>query len=92
MEPAQVCEEMSGELEDAARWLVAGGLSPRQFCSLLMALEAKKHERFGLKLSIAVSLDGVVHLSLRFAESGELCASMDVDPVSGKAVTQMAYS
>ena len=86
----EICRELSGELEDMARWLSCGELSPGQFRSLLTTLEKKKLERFGMKLSSTVSIDGVVHFSLRFAEGEELCASMDVDPINGKLSTQLA--
>ncbi len=90
MDHAEICKEIAGELEDMARWLSGGELSPGQFRSLLNALEKKKLERFGMKLSSEISIDGVVHFSLRFAENDELCASMDVDPITGKLTTQLA--
>ena len=86
----EICEELSGELEDMARWLSKGGLSPGQFRSLLSTLEKGKLERFGMKLSSTVSIQGVVHFSLRFEENDELCASMEVDPITGKLFTQLA--
>jgi hypothetical protein len=73
-----------------AKWLSRGDLSPGQFRSLLNTLEKKKLERFGMKLSSTVSIDGVVHFTLRFVEADELCASMDVDPIAGKLTTQLA--
>ena len=90
MDHEQVCQEISGELQDMARWLAGGGLSPEQFRLGLTRLEDRKLRRFGLKLSSSVSDDGVVHFSLRFAVNDELCASMDVDPVTGKLVIQPA--
>jgi hypothetical protein len=86
----EVCQELAGELEDMARWLSKGDLSPGQFRSLLNTLEKRKLERFGMKLSSAVSIEGVVHFSLRFSDTDELCASMDVDPVTGKLSIQLA--
>jgi hypothetical protein len=86
----EICTEISGELEDMARWLSKGELSPGQFRSLLNSLEKKKLERFAMKLSSEISLEGVVHFSLRFVENGELCASMDVDPITGKLAIQHA--
>lgn len=85
----EICKELAGELADMAKWLSRGDLSPGQFRSLLNTLEKKKLERFGMKLSSTVSIDGVVHFSLRFAEGDELCASMDVDPITGKLSTQL---
>lgn len=90
MNHEEICKELSGELEDMAKWLSRGDLSPGQFRSLLNTLEKKKLERFGMKLSSTVSIDGVVHFTLRFVEADELCASMDVDPITGKLTTQLA--
>ena len=86
----EACKEISGELEDMARWLSGGGLSPEQFRMSLTRLEAQKLKRFGLKLSSLVSEDRVVHFTLRFSDTDELCASMDVDPMTGKLTTQPA--
>lgn len=88
MDHEQVCQEISGELQDMARWLSGGGLSPEQFRLGLTRLEDRKLKRFGLKLGSSVSEDGVVHFSLRFADTEELCASMDVNPVTGKLTIQ----
>ena len=90
MDHAEICKEIAGELEDMARWLSGGALSPGQLRSLLNTLEKKKLERFGMKLSSEVSINGVVHFSLRFAETDELCASMDVNPMTGKLSIQLA--
>jgi len=73
-----------------ARWLSKGELSPGQFRSLLNSLEKKKLEGRGMKLSSEISIDGVVHFTLQFANTGELCASMDVDPITGKLTCQRA--
>ena len=85
-----ICKELAGELEDMARWLSGGEMGPGQFRLMLNTLEKRKLEKNGMKLSSFVSEDGVVHFSLRFAETDELCASMDVDPISSKLNTQMA--
>lgn len=90
MDHEQACEEISGELQDMARWLSGGGLSPEQFRLGLTRLEERKLKRFGLKLNSSVSDDGVVHFSLRFADTEELCASMDVNPLTGKLAIQPA--
>ena len=86
----QVCKEISGELQDMAGWLAGGGLSPEQFRLGLTRLEDQKLKRFGLKLSSFVSEDGEVHFSLRFSDTDELCASMDVDSATGKLAMQPA--
>ena len=86
----EVCKELSGELQDMARWLSGGGLSPEQFRLGLTRIEDRKLKRFGLKLSSSASEDGVVHFTLRFAETDELCASMDVDSMTGELTVQPA--
>ncbi len=86
----EICREISGELEDAARGLAGGVLSPGQFRILVETLEMKKLTRFGFKLSSRASEDGLVHFSLRFADSGDLCSSMEVNPETGKLFTQHA--
>jgi hypothetical protein len=90
MDHQQVCQEISGELQDMARWLSGGGLSPEQFRLGLTRLEDRKLKRFGLTLNSSVSEDGVVHFSLRVADTEELCASMDVDPATGVLTVQPA--
>ena len=90
MNHSEICKEISGELADMARWLSGGELSPDQFRLLLNTLEKKKLERFGMKLSSTVSTEGVVCFTLRFAQTDELCATMDVDPTTGKLSIQCA--
>jgi hypothetical protein len=86
MEPEQVCKEMAGELEDAARWLAEGGLSEREFQSLLDILEKRKLTGSGFKLTGFRAGDGGVHFTLRSA-ADTLWRVMDVDPKSGKLIT-----
>ena len=86
--PEKICQEISGELEDMARWLSGGGLSPEQFRLGLSRLESQKLLRHGLVLTSSVSEDGVVHFTLRFAETQEFCASMNVDPATGEMTVQ----
>jgi hypothetical protein len=86
----QVCQEISGELQEMAGWLSGGELSPEQFRLGLTRIEDQKLKRFGLRLSSMVSDDGIVHFSLRFADSDELCASMDVDSATGELTVQPA--
>jgi hypothetical protein len=87
-EPHTVCQEISGELKDIASWLSDGELTPEEFQRTVAAFEARKLQRFGFTLSSAISEDGTVHFSLRFADTGELCASMDVDPATGELAIQ----
>lgn len=79
----EICKEISGELEDVARWVAGGGLSPEEYRVLVDSLEERKLKRFGLRLSSIVCDDRVQEFSLRFAETDELCARMDVDPATG---------
>jgi hypothetical protein len=91
-DPSVTGREIAGELSDVAGWLTGGGLSAEQFRRTLITLEAKKVARFGFKLSSAISGGSVVHFSLRCAETGELCASMDVDVETGTVSLQSACS
>lgn len=90
MDHGEICKEIAGELENMARWLSGGELSPGQFRLLLNTLEKEKLRRFGMKLSSTVSIEGVVHFTLRFSENDELCATMDADPITGKLSIQLA--
>ncbi|MEP6672193.1 MAG: hypothetical protein ABJF10_23725 [Chthoniobacter sp.] len=85
-----ICREMSGEMEDMARWLSGGGLSPEQFRLSLTELEGRKLQRFGLKMTSSVSASKIVHFTLRFVETGEFCSSMNVDPATGAMSVQHA--
>jgi hypothetical protein len=86
--PEEICQEISAELQDMARWLAGGGLSAEQFRLGLTRLEDRKLKRFGLKINSSVSDDTVVHFTLRFAETGEFCSSMNVDPATGAMTVQ----
>ena len=89
-DPCELCWEMAGELRDIASWLADGELTPEQLADGVASFEKRKLDRLGFKLSSAVSEGPIVHFSLRFAESGELCASMDVDPRTGDIEVQPA--
>jgi hypothetical protein len=43
-----------------------------------------------LKLTSSTSEHGKVHFTLRFVETEEFCASMDVDPATGEMTVQRA--
>jgi hypothetical protein len=86
--PQELCKEIAGELSDMASWLADGELNPDEFQRTVAAFEARKLQRFGFKLTSAVSENRVVHFTLRFADSEELCASMDVDPSTGEMSIQ----
>lgn len=88
----EICNEISGELQDMARWLSGDDLSPEQYRLALARLEDRKLKRFGLKLSSSVSDDKMVHFTLRFAEADEFCASIDVDPQTGEMTVQSTCS
>jgi hypothetical protein len=87
----EVCREITGELEDVAGWFSGEGMTPERFRQSVVAFEAAKLARFGFRLNSRVSDDGTVHFSLRTVESGELCASMDVDPVTGVLEVQHTF-
>ena len=84
----EICKEISGEVEDMARWLAGGGLSPEQFRLALSRLEDRKLKRFGLILSSSISEDSLVHFTLRFAGTEEFCASMNVNSATGAMTIQ----
>lgn len=88
---AAVCREITGELQEVARWFAGGGVTPERFRQYVAVFEAAKLERLGFRLSSAVSPEGKARFSLRLAESGELCASMDVDPVTGDSEVQYTF-
>lgn len=82
--------EIAGELQDVARWMSGDGMSPERFRVAVTMLEKQKLLRHGLTLSSEISEGPTVHFSLRFADTGELCASMDVNPETGDSELQIA--
>lgn len=81
-DPVELCNEIGGELRDIAIWLSEGQLNPERFRQAVLTLEAAKVARFGFKLSGVGMRDGGTHFELRFADTGELCASMEYDPAT----------
>jgi len=79
---------MVGELADVASWHADSDTPPALFVHTVAALEVRKLRRFGFKLSSSVSGNRLVHFTLRVAETGELCASMDVNPATGEMTAQ----
>jgi hypothetical protein len=86
------CREISGELVDMVQWLSEGDLTPDQFRHTVADLETRKLQRFGFRLISAVGENGLVHFSLRFAKTDDLCASLDVDPQTGELSIQHTCS
>ena len=82
------CKEISTELENAARALSRRLIHPEQFRVLLETVERQTLKRHGFKLSSRVFDAGTVHFTLRYADTSEVCASMDVDPETGALVKQ----
>lgn len=89
-DPRISAREIAEELKDVAQWMSGGGLSPERFRISVAMLEKQKLLRHGLTLSSEISEGPIVHFSLRFADTGELCASMDVDPATGAVEMQIA--
>jgi hypothetical protein len=83
--------ELVGELIDACSWLAHGQTTPDAFRRAVLAFESRKLARHGYHLSSALSPEGPVHFSLRIAETGELCASLDVNPATGDVVIQQTW-
>jgi hypothetical protein len=88
----EVCEEIPNEVMDMAGWLAGEDLSPEHFRLALVRLEERKLTRFGLKMTSFASPDGLVHFTLRFADTDEFCASMDIDPLTGEMTLQRGCS
>ncbi len=86
-----VAHELVGELIDVCSWLADGRAAPDQFRGAVVDFEKRKHERFGYTLHSAVTEYGHVQFSLRHTGSGELCASLDVDPATGQVSVQQAW-
>lgn len=85
-----LCREMSAELSDIVSWLADGELSPEQFAATVLDFEKRKLARLGFSLTSAISSGLLVHFSLRFTATGQLCASMDADPHTGSFEIQSA--
>lgn len=90
IDPCEQGRETAEELKDIAGWLAGGGSTPEQFAHAVCEFERRKLTRLGFSLSSAVSEGPIVHFSLRVAETGELCASMDVHPETGDIDMQFA--
>ena len=90
IDPLASSREIAEEFKDMTQWMSGGGLSPERFRVAVTMLEKQKLLRHGLTLSSEISEGPTVHFSLRFADSGELCASLDVDPVTGEVEMQIA--
>ena len=81
------CREIAGEVKDSMGW-IAQGLRPEQILQFVLDFESRKLARHGLSLIGAISPAGHAVFSLRHVGSGELCASMDVDPRTCVVVAQ----
>jgi hypothetical protein len=79
-DPVELCNEIADELREIAIWLSAGQINPQTFRQAVVTLEAAKVARFGFRLTGVGLRDGGTHFELRFADTGELCASMEFDP------------
>ncbi|MHA3770809.1 hypothetical protein ACXR0O_04655 [Verrucomicrobiota bacterium sgz303538] len=82
--PAEICNEIAGELSEIATWLSAGKMSSERFRQAVLTLEAAKVARFGFALTGQAMREGGTHFELRFADTHELCASMEFDPATGE--------
>lgn len=81
-DPVELCNEIAGELRDMATWLSAGQIDPERFRHAILTLEAAKVARFGFRLTGTGLRDGGTHFELKFADTGDVCASMEFDPVT----------
>ena len=90
--PKVATHELVGELLDVCGWLADGQSTPDAFRRTVVAFEARKHQRLGYTLSSALAPQGLVQFTLRHAASGDLCASLEVDPATGEMVVQQAWA
>ncbi len=89
-DPCALCREVSSELRDIATWLSEGDLTPVQFANTVAELERRKLSRLGFTLQTGISEGPIVHFTLRHSDTGDLCASMDIDPHTGALEIQSA--
>jgi hypothetical protein len=85
VDPDAICREIAGELRDITRWLAGGDINPEEFRQAVHMVEARKLARFGLRLNSFIAPEGTAHFTLSFADSDETCASIDVDPRTGRS-------
>jgi len=90
--PKIPAHELVGELRDVCGWLADGQSTPDDFRRSVVAFEGRKHARCGYTLSSAVASGDLVQFSLRLTDTGELCASLDVDSQTGEIVVQRAWA
>ena len=86
-----VAQELVEELTDACAWLADGQCTAEQFRGAVVDFEQRKHQRFGFTLSSFAAAPDLVQFSLRHTTSGELCASLDVNPATGQVSVQQAW-
>lgn len=82
----QVCKEVSSELEELARSLARRLIVPEQFRSMVVNVERESLKRHGFTLSSSIADSGIVHFTVRYADTNEICTIMDVDPETGGLV------
>lgn len=83
--------ELVGELIDACTWLADRRATAEQFRRAVVDFEKRKHDRLGYTLCSAAVAPCLVQFSLRHTASGGLCASLDVDPATGRVSVQQAW-
>ena len=88
--PADVCDEIAGELRDIATWLSSGQLDPERFRQAVLALEDRKVKRHGFTLTGTLAHPGLTRFTLRCASSGNTCAEMTFDPATGEIIREMS--
>lgn len=88
----EVCKEISAELEDAARSLARRLIVPEQFRAMVEGVERQNLMRHGFKLSSSIAESGLVHFTVRYADTDEICTIMDVDPETGSLVKRQGCS
>ena len=84
----EICCEISAELRDVAAWMSSGQLTPEQFRNTVLELERAKVTRYGFALSGTVRPDRSVEFALIFGDTGDVCARLTFDPVTGELATE----
>jgi len=88
----EVCKEVSTDLEDAARSLARRFIHPEQFRAMVENIERQTLKRHGFTVSSSISESDTVHFTLRYADTNEICASMDIDPETGRLIRREGCS
>jgi hypothetical protein len=80
--PAEMCHEIEGEVQEVPRGSPAASCTAEQFRAAVLTIEANKVKRFGFTLFRGSRRLEQDEVHLCFADTGELCATMEFDPMT----------